>query len=251
MSALAVVVLAAGKGTRMGSDIPKVLHRLAGKALIDHVLDTAFGLTPDRVVVVVGHQREKVVAELCNRSVEFAVQDPPMGTGHAVMMAESLLVDFEGDLVVLSGDVPLLRTDTLIELTKYHKSTGAAATVLSTSAPDPSGYGRIVRSPSGELVKIVEHKDAMPGELSIQEVNSGVYVFERQALFSSLRMVQPNNKKGEYYLTDVIGILCARGLQVQAAKLAEFSEVCGINTPGELEAAECQYLSRLSHMGRA
>ncbi|MFZ5434026.1 MAG: NTP transferase domain-containing protein [Calditrichota bacterium] len=237
---LAIVILAAGKGTRMESDLPKVLHRVNGKPLIEYVLDTAESLNPDRIVAIVGHQRDLVCKQLNNKELEFVIQEPQLGTGHAVQQAEPVLVDFDGEVIVLSGDVPLLRTDTLKKLQAVHRNVQANATVLSTTAHDPKAYGRIVRNDRGEFERIVEEREASDEERKITEINSGVYCFHSKTLFDALYSLKADNSKGEYYLTDVIATLKERGFRVQAVNIAEFYEVRGINTQAELEAVEAQ-----------
>jgi UDP-N-acetylglucosamine diphosphorylase/glucosamine-1-phosphate N-acetyltransferase len=235
---LAVIVLAAGKGTRMNSDLPKVLHKLSGTPLIHHVLDAAEQLGPDRTVVIVGHRRAEVVDSLTGRKTEFAVQDPQLGTGHAVQQAIPVLDGFAGEVIVLSGDVPLLRAKTLKLLLSNHRIAKATATVLSTVAPDPHAYGRIVRDSEGVFVNIVEEREATEQEKQIREINSGVYCFDAKPLFSALGQIRADNSKGEYYLTDVIAILRKHGNIVQAVDLADYREVRGINTVAELSDAE-------------
>jgi UDP-N-acetylglucosamine pyrophosphorylase len=235
---LAIVILAAGKGTRMNSDLPKVLHRLGGKPLISYVLDTAREVHPDRLLVVVGHRREEVAGELRNSGAECVIQDPQLGTGHAVRQTEDALAGFEGDVIVLSGDVPFLKVATLCKLVQTHRDNRASATVLSAKAEDPNAYGRIVRGDGGEFVRIVEEREAAPEEKAIREINSGIYCFGSKDLFGALWRVRPDNSKGEYYLTDVISILRESGRLVQAACFAEFAEVRGINTVAELGEAE-------------
>jgi len=242
-TAVAVVVMAAGKGTRMKSDLPKVLHRIDGRTLVEHVLDTAGRISPQRTVVIVGHGRDQVRQVLDNYDVEFAVQDPPRGTGHAIMQAERPLSGFVGDVIVLSGDVPLLRSATLQELISTHRTAKAAATVASCDAPNPFGYGRIVRDETGEFVAIVEERDATDEQRKLTEINSGIYCFDARLLFTMLHQTTNDNAKGEYYLTDAIGLLRRAGERAQAAKVAEFSEARGINTPEELREAEKSYLA--------
>lgn len=242
---LAVIIMAAGKGTRMKSDLPKVLHEIAGKPLLTHVLNTAGELKPVRVVVIVGHGREQVEQTLDNTGVDVAVQDPPLGTGHAVMQAEMALTGFNGDVVILSGDVPLLTAESLKKLTDYHRAKQATITVASTKAPNPFGYGRIVRDEAGNFLRIVEHKDATETELKLDEINSGIYCVRCRALFSALHRTTNDNAKGEYYLTDVISILREDGKRVEAVEIADFTEVQGINTQEELKAAEKAFLARL------
>lgn len=235
---IAVLVMAAGKGTRMNSDLPKVLHHINGKPLIEHVLDAARELKPDQLIVIIGHGREDVMKALAGENIQFAVQEPQLGTGHAVMQAQPLLNNFKGEIVILSGDVPLLRAATLQRLLAEHRSQNADVTVLSTTAPDPEGYGRIIRDEQGKFIKIVEDREADTSEKLVNEINSGIYCFESRMLFSSLAQLKPDNAKSEYYLTDIVQILNASGGLVQAVDIADFWEVCGINTIAELRAAE-------------
>jgi UDP-N-acetylglucosamine diphosphorylase/glucosamine-1-phosphate N-acetyltransferase len=235
---LAIIVLAAGKGTRMKSDLPKVLHQIGGLPLIEHVLRSAQALVPDRLIIVVGHRREEVKNRIRGFGADFVVQEPQLGTGHAVQIAARELVGFDGEVVVLSGDVPLLKASTLRKLVEAHVSHHSAATVLTTHAPDPTAYGRIVRSGEGTFDKIVEEREATVKEKEISEINSGVYCFDAEPLFSALGQIKAENSKGEYYLTDVIEILKSDGGLVQAIDAADFREVRGINTVAELEEAE-------------
>lgn len=238
---LAIVILAAGKGTRMNSDLPKVLHRLAGRPLIHHVVETAKQLAPDRLIAVVGHRRDEVQHALDGYGVEFVAQEPQLGTGHAVQQAVPALGKFDGDIVVLSGDAPLLRASTLKRLVEFHRNAGAAASVLTASAPDPTSYGRIVRNDHGEFVGIAEERDADDAQRRIQEVNSGIYCFQAISLFGALQRLRNDNRKGEYYLTDVVSIMRQGGKEVQAVDLAGFYEIRGINTQEELEEAESNW----------
>ena len=222
----------------MNSDLPKVLHRLGEKSLIEHVLNAAEQLEPDRLILVVGHRRDEVKGQLGGKGIEFVVQEPQLGTGHAVQQAAALLGEEDGEIIVLSGDVPLLRANTLCKLLGAHRQEQAVATVLSTKTPNPAAYGRIVRNSVGNFMRIVEAREATEQEKEICEINSGIYCFDIRALFDALKEVRADNSKGEYYLTDVIGVLKARGLSVQAVDLAYFREVRGINTVAELLDAE-------------
>lgn len=226
----------------MNSDLPKVLHLINGRPLIAHVLAAARALSPQRLIIIVGHRREEVMAEISAPDVEFAIQDPQLGTGHAVLQAKPLLNDFAGEIVILSGDVPLLRAETLQRLISEHRTRNAVATVLSTVCPDPSGYGRIVRDEQGEFTQIVEEREATPQIRMISEINSGIYCFNSKSLLSVLGQVKAENSKGEYYLTDVIRMLKERGEAVQAVNIADFWEVRGINTVSELAEAEAAFL---------
>jgi bifunctional UDP-N-acetylglucosamine pyrophosphorylase / glucosamine-1-phosphate N-acetyltransferase len=230
-----VVVLAAGKGTRMKSARPKVLHRAAGLPLLDHVLRAAATLEPASIVLVLGHQADLVREALGKRlGLSFALQEPQLGTGHALLQAEQALAGAEGTVVLLSGDVPLLRPATLRALVERHEASGAAATVLTATVPAPDGYGRIVRDASGQIARIVEHKDATPAEHAIGEINSGIYAFDLAPLFNALRAIGSANAQGEYYLPDLVTIYRSRGLVVETLTLEDPGEIRGVNSRKEL-----------------
>ncbi len=234
-----VVVLGAGKGTRMKSDHPKVLHRVAGLPLIEHVLRLADSLNPASITVIIGHQADDVRRALGKRpGLRFALQQPQLGTGHALLQAEPVLGGTTGTVVLLSGDVPLLRGDTLAALLRVHEGRGAAATVVTAEVDAPDGYGRIVRD-GGRIVAIVEHKDATPAQRGIREINSGIYAFDLVGLFDALRDVGSANAQGEYYLPDLVKIYTARGRIVETSPVADAREILGVNSRKELaELAE-------------
>ena len=231
------VVLAAGKGTRMRSDLPKVLHELAGRPLLEHVLASARLAGIDRTVVVVGHQAERVRAACAADDLEFVVQEPQLGTGHAVMVAVPALRE-SGWTVVLAGDVPLLRAATLRRLVERAVADAAAAVVLTCVVADAGAYGRIVKDAAGDLQRIVEARDASPAELAIGEYNSGVYCYRTDRLVAALSGLTTGNAQGEYYLTDTIGWLTSRGERVRTLVTDDPAETIGINTVDELQAAE-------------
>ena len=229
-----IVVLAAGKGTRMTSALPKVLHRAAGLPLIDHVLRAADSIAPKSVVVVVGHEADQLKSALGPRpGLSFALQEPQLGTGHALLQAEPMLGGASGTLVLLYGDVPLLTASSVVALVQAHRERRAAATVLTAIVPDPTGYGRIVRDARG-IAAIVEHKDASPEEREIREINSGVYVFELAPLFGALREIGSSNAQGEFYLPDLVRIYRGRGLAVETVALEDSREILGVNSRKEL-----------------
>jgi bifunctional UDP-N-acetylglucosamine pyrophosphorylase/glucosamine-1-phosphate N-acetyltransferase len=232
---LHVVIMAAGKGTRMKSGAAKVLHRAAGLALIHHVLRAVAPLAPTSVVVIVGHMAEYVRAgmEGAHPNLHFALQEPQLGTAHAVLQAEPFLADKRGSLLLLSGDVPLMRTATLRALLEHHTGARATATVLTADFDDPAGYGRIVRT-DGAISAIVEHKDASPAERQIREINSGIYAFDLERLFPALRQIGSENAQGEYYLPDLVRIFRGRGLRVEALKVQDPGEILGVNSRKEL-----------------
>jgi bifunctional UDP-N-acetylglucosamine pyrophosphorylase/glucosamine-1-phosphate N-acetyltransferase len=239
-SRLAIVVLAAGQGTRMKSQTPKVLHALAGIPLIGHVLATARSLDPAHLVTVVRHERDRVVATVleCDAECTIVEQDEIPGTGRAAEAAlDALPADFAGDVLVVSGDVPLLDADTLAQLIAEHRNRAAAATVLSAVLDDATGYGRVVRDAAGALDRIVEQKDATDAERALTEVNSGTYVFSVPALRESLALVSTDNVQQEKYLTDVIGLMRAAGQPVAALPVREGWLVAGVNDRVQLSDA--------------
>lgn len=237
MTDLLTVILAAGKGTRMKSSLPKVLHKVGGKPMLQKVLDAAKEAQSMRNIVVVGFGGE-TVKEAIGAQAEFVEQKEQLGTGHAVMQAEKLLRTFDGTVMVLCGDTPLLTGEMLTDLYNAHKKAQAQATVLTAIMPDATGYGRVIRGAGGAVVKIVEQKDASPKELAINEVNSGIYCFEAKALFSALACLDCKNAQGEYYLTDVFQILNERGQKIWAVAAKEYQQTLGINSRAQLAAAE-------------
>jgi UDP-N-acetylglucosamine diphosphorylase/glucosamine-1-phosphate N-acetyltransferase len=235
---LAVVILAAGKGTRMHSDRAKVLHTLASRPLLIHVLDTVAPLNPQRVLVVVGYQAEEVKQICANRPVEFVEQEEQLGTGHAVLQAQAVLEDFEGDVLVLCGDMPLIQSSTLQALLEKHDETGAKCTLLSLKGNENKDFGRVVRGPDGTVQRIVEVRDASEQEKTIDEYNSGVYCFDKGILFKTLASVGSSNAQGEYYLTDTVGILSQSGHVVACHSTRNADEIFGINSSEDLKKAE-------------
>lgn len=234
---LAVVVLAAGKGTRMRSALAKVLHPLAGCPLIAHVLTSVQPLAPQHLIVVVGHQANAVRRVSDRYGACSVVQEPQLGTGHAVTQARTLLQDFDGDVLVLCGDVPLLRTATLQSMLEEHHGRRAALTVLTTCLEDPTGYGRILRDGRGAIAGVVEETDATAHQKNLREINSGVYCLRAPFLFDALPRVGRRNAQEEQYLTDVVG-LAAREDQCIAAVTTEPDEIRGVNTPQDLAYLE-------------
>lgn len=236
MRQAAVLILAAGAGTRMKSALPKVLHPLGGRTMLAHALTAVTGVDPRHVAVVVGKDRDQVapaarqLGEQLGRDVEIAVQEQQLGTGHAAQCGLSVLPeDFTGTVVVTSGDVPLLDSATLTDLIAVHETADAAVTVLTTTAPDPTGYGRILRNETGEVTGIVEQADADTAQQAITEVNAGVYAFDAAVLRSALSRLQTDNAQGELYLTDVVAIARADGRVVGAAHVADAVLVSGVN----------------------
>ncbi len=233
---LKAIILAAGQGTRMKSKLPKVLHKVCGKEMVNHVIDVAIDAGVKENVVVLGHGAE-MVKESLREDVKIAIQDKQLGTGHAVMMAKEYIKE-EDTVIVLCGDTPLIKEETLKNLFTYHKENSYVATVLTTQVNLPKGYGRIVRDEAGDLYKIVEEKDASEEERRIKEINSGIYSFDGKALKESLGKLSNNNAQGEYYLTDVIEILRSSGYKVGAYKGSSIEELMGVNARIELSKAE-------------
>ncbi|GAB4178179.1 MAG: sugar phosphate nucleotidyltransferase [Calditrichia bacterium] len=242
--ALATVILAAGKGKRMKSDLPKVLHPLNGRPMIHYVVDVAEQINSDKIIIIVGHKKEMVMEELKSRNVEFAIQEEQLGTGHAVMQTEPLLENFDGDVLVLSGDVPLLTANTISQLLTEHKTKNPYATLLTAEMDDPTGYGRIVRNNNGLVEKIVEEKDADESIKKIKEINVGIYLFKKQPLFETLPTVKNDNAQGEYYLPDVIKIYIDENKPVLPIITDNIDETRGINNVEQLKEAEQVLLSR-------
>jgi bifunctional UDP-N-acetylglucosamine pyrophosphorylase / glucosamine-1-phosphate N-acetyltransferase len=237
MQEMVALILAAGKGTRMKSKTPKVLHWVGGKPMLGHVVDAAHAIGASRTVVVVGFGGEQVQREM-GAGLEYAVQAEQLGTGHAVMQAESILQDFSGTVLVLCGDTPLLTTETLQKLCDSHRRTEASATVLTAHLEEPSGYGRILRDDAGGVIGIVEQKDASPKQLGIDEINTGIYCFEAGPLFAALANLTCSNAQQEYYLTDVLAVLARSGQKVGAVQTEHFQETLGINSRVQLAEAE-------------
>lgn len=243
-SELSVIILAAGKGTRMKSDLAKVLHPALGRPMIEWVIDQAQEAGSRRTVVVVGHQRESVIEAVQGRGVEFAIQAEQHGTGHAVQMCAPAFLNVAGDVLVLSGDVPLLRGETLQNLITSHRQAGRKATVLTAMFEDPTGYGRVLRDATGAVKRIVEHKDASEAERAVQEINSGIYVFDISLLFKYIHQLDSNNSQGELYLTDVVRFMVEDGHPVGAVIAGDPNEINGVNTVEQLAEVERLLLER-------
>ena len=232
------VILAAGEGKRMGADLPKVLHPVDGRPMVAYVIDAARAAGIADVVLVVGFGQEQVREALAGAEVEFAVQDEQLGTGHAVLQARSSLDGFDGNVVVLYGDMPVLSADTIRMVVDERDATGAAAVLLAIELENPPDFGRIVRDGDGRVTGIVEVRDATPEQLALREVNVGAYCFDGPVLLGALDRIGSDNAQGEYYLTDVIGILAADGARVETVVTDRLEEALGINDPQHLEFAD-------------
>jgi len=237
----AAIVLAAGKGVRMKSDLPKVLHDIDGRPLICYLADTLKQIDLDRIIIVFGYKKELVEEKLQGFDFEFVEQAERLGTGHAVMMAEKALDGFTGDVLVLLGDVPFLRRETILSLLREHTNRSAAATVLTSVPPDPTGYGRVLRNREGLVRKIVEHKDTTEEEKKITEINTGTMIFKKTELFEALKLLENNNVQGEYYLTDLMEIFLRQGKITAAFRTDDYREALGINSKQQLEELKRAY----------
>jgi len=234
----AVIIMAAGKGKRMKSNLPKVLHNLAGKPILNYVLDMVDQLEVKRKILIVGYKNDKI-RELIGDKIEYVEQKEQLGTAHAVLQTKKLLSDFKGDVLILSGDVPFLTIKTLKKLLKYHQTNNFCCTLISTilKSPKAKGYGRIIRDKKGEIKGIIEEVDLSADRKKITEVNSGIYCFNKDKLFRALEKITPDNKQGEYYLTDTVEILLKEGLTVGNIIVKNYSEILGINSRLDLTDA--------------
>lgn len=236
MNQLKAVILAAGKGTRMKSDLPKVVHTIEGKCLVDYAIDAAMGAGAEEVCLVVGYKHEEVRETIAHKDVTYALQEEQLGTGHAVKCAKNFLGE-EGETLILFGDTPLITATTLQRLREHHRKNGNAVTVLSAMVEEPEGYGRIIRDADGNFVKSVEHKDASEAEMKSHEINSGMYIFDTKELREALDKIQPNNAQGEYYLPDTLTIIREKGLKVDAFALDDPEDIVGVNDQEQLRLA--------------
>lgn len=247
MDRLASIILAAGQGKRMKrKDIPKVLNTVLGKPMVQYVVELALKVGSEKVIVVIGHQGEKVQDALTKFPVKFVWQREQLGTGHAVLQAVPLLQDFDGDALILYGDVPLLKEETIEKLLVTHRKTQADLTLLTTELDDPTGYGHIIRDVDGKILAIVEDKDTTPEQKAIKEINPGIYIFKVKPLIEFLPKLSNENVQGEYYLTDLVGLFKKSGLHIETYKTPDFLEIMGVNTVEHLKFVEKILLERKS-----
>jgi len=236
MGDTAVIIMAAGKGRRMKSNLPKVLHNLAGKPILNYVLDTVDQLEAKRKILIVGYKSDKI-RELIGDNIEYVEQKEQLGTAHAVLQTKKLLSDFKGDVLILSGDVPFLTVKILKKLLKYHQANNFCCTLVFTILKNPKGYGRIIRDKKGKIKGIIEEVDLSADKKKITEVNSGIYCVNKDKLFQALEKITPDNKQGEYYLTDLVEILLKEGLTVGNIIVKDYSKILGINSRLDLTDA--------------
>jgi bifunctional UDP-N-acetylglucosamine pyrophosphorylase/glucosamine-1-phosphate N-acetyltransferase len=246
MANLGVIILAAGQGTRMKSSLPKVVHSLGGKPLVVRILETATRLRPGRVAIVIGHGGEAVKQACPIGNKSWVVQREQLGTGHAVLCAQKFFHNFSGDILILSGDVPLLSESTLTVIIDTHRAQRAKLTVLTASRRQPTGYGRILRDHGGEITGVVEERDATTDQRQIQEVNAGIYVADPEFLFQALERVKNNNKQSEYYLPDIVAIGRAEGMKIATVRVDNAGEIMGVNTREELALMEKALQERIN-----
>ena len=242
---LATIILAAGKGKRMKNpDKSKVMFELNGKPLIQHVVDLALKIHSDKIVLIVGHQKQSVINFIGEKypddisRIKFAHQDEQLGTGHAVMQTYEELKDFKGDVLILSGDVPMLKFETIKKFLSFHYDNNFQASLLSAIFDDPFGYGRIIRDSDNNFVDIREEKDSSEKEKKIKEINSGIYIIDSELLFEAIKTLKTDNSQGEYYLTDVFKYFRDKGIKIGAIPVDNNIEICGINTIDQLKELE-------------
>lgn len=235
---ISALILAAGKGTRMKSDIAKVLHPIGGKPMLAYVIDVSRSLGINKIAVIIGYQGESVRDNFPDQEITFVEQREQLGTGHAVLQAKDVFRYYKGTILILCGDVPLLRSSTLKDFIECHIQSRSTITILTTILSNPTGYGRIVRHGiDGMVSSIVEEKDALPEQKEIREINTGIYCVNSEFLFEAVGQIGNNNIQKEYYLTDIIEIACKKGLKVMSFIARDYFEVMGINTPEDLKIA--------------
>jgi len=232
-SDLRICILAAGKGTRMNSNLPKVLHKINNKTLLQFVIETSESLNPAEIILIVGYKKEAVINSVNKFNLSFAYQNEQRGTAHAIMQCKEHLKNKFGKTLILSGDVPLISKDTLKNLIKVHDDNKSLGSLISANIENPTGYGRIIRNSNNIFTKIVEHKDANEKELMVNEINSGIYIFETETLMEKINLVKNSNNQNEFYLTDIFNFINSNKISIYNTK--KINEINGINTLEQLE----------------
>jgi UDP-N-acetylglucosamine diphosphorylase/glucosamine-1-phosphate N-acetyltransferase len=238
---LTTVIMAAGKGTRMKSDLPKVLHLVNDKPMVYHIIQLSKSVGSKQIILILGHKKDLVIDSIKDENVEYVIQEPQLGTGHAIQQTYPLLKNFDGDVLVLSGDVPLLRKSTIEKMIEIHHDADYGATVLTANFDDPFGYGRVIRNENDTLDKIVEHKDCTEEQLKIKEINAGIYIFQAKSLFPALYKIKNDNKQNEYYLPDALEYITESGKSIALHITDEPTEISGVNTVEQLEELNLIY----------
>ena len=228
-----IIILGAGKGARMQSELPKVLHKINNKPMIEHVVDVAKNLNPEKIIVVVGYKKELVIESLKENEIIFVEQKNQNGTADAIKECIPAIKNSCGDILILSGDVPLIRTSTLESFINLHNNKKALGSLISAELPDATGYGRIIKNNKGQLIKIIEHKDATNQQKEINEINSGIYIINSKVLNQKISLIDNDNKQQEYYLTDIFNFIDENDTSIY--KIKNYHEVSGINNIDQLE----------------
>tara|TARA_Y100001970_G_scaffold53533_1_gene67786 strand:- start:1496 stop:2257 length:762 start_codon:yes stop_codon:yes gene_type:complete len=231
-----IIILAAGKGTRMNSDLPKVLHLLNDKPLLGHVIDTSNKINPKDIIVVVGYKKEMIIEKFKSKNISIIEQKGQKGTADAIKYCLPKIKNFDGNILILSGDVPLIKFETLKEFINIHHSNNSSASLISAKLKDPTGYGRIIKNNTNQLKKIVEHKDATSKQKEINEINSGIYIFNSNILSEKIPLINNNNAQKEYYLTDIFNFINENNTAIYEIK--DYNEIAGINTIEQLQQLE-------------
>lgn len=238
MENFSTIILAAGKGTRMKSDLPKVLHEINGKPLVQYVVESANMAGSSKNYIIVGYKKELVIEKISDSNSKFVVQEEQFGTGHAVMMAEEQLKNYDGAVIILSGDVPMITSKTVKNIVAFYYKSGYDAVVATVELENPGTYGRVLKNSDGSFVAIREARDATERELQVKEINTGIYCFNCKKLFEALKEIKPANNQKEYYLTDTIEILISKGCKTGVFKMENQVEAVGVNTIDELKELE-------------
>ena len=232
----AIIILAAGKGTRMNSDLPKVLHKVNDKSMLNIIIETSEKLNPNKIIVVVGYKKKLVIDSITNPNIKFVNQDEQLGTAHAIKQCLTELKNFEGKVLILSGDVPLIKKETLEKFLNFHIIKKSKGTLISNLFNDPSGYGRIIKNKSGQLLNIIEDKDANVNQKKIKEINAGIYIFDSKVLIEKIKLIKNENAQNEYYLPDIFNFINVEEKYIY--QINDNTQIMGVNTLDHLKNVE-------------